>query len=111
MPEISSAPPDDYLRRLQNAILQLNGCQSKYLEIATVSQTFVSFHKNTAWQGEVAVFEVYGHPTARRAYAWSYTTEHEKTRYIIVFEIPPVNSPETAVQAAIAAQIVNGTYR
>lgn len=111
MPEINSAPPDDYLGRLQNAILQLNGCRSKYVETATVSRTFLSFHKNTAWQGEVAVFEVYGHPTARRAYAWSYTTEHEKRRYITVLEIPPVNSPETAVQAAIAAQIVKGSFR
>ena len=111
MPEISCAPPDDYLARLQNAILRLNGCQSKYVKTATVNQDFVSFDKNTAWQGEVAVFEVYDHPTARRAYAWSYTTEHEKTRYVIVMEIPPVSSPETAVQAAIAAQIVNGTFR
>jgi hypothetical protein len=111
MPEISSPPSDDYLARLQNAILRLNGCESKYVESATVSQDFVSFDKNTAWQGEVAVFEVYGHPTARRAYAWSYKPEHEKTRYVIVLEIPPVSSPETAVQAAIAAQIVNGTFR
>jgi|ERR1041385_346960 hypothetical protein len=111
MPEISSAPPDEYLACLQNAILRLNGCQSKYVETATVSQAFVSFHKDTAWQGDVAVFEVYGHPTARRAYAWSYTTEYEKTRYVVVLEIPPVSSPETAVQAVIAAQIVNGTFR
>ena len=111
MPKTNSAPSDDYLARLQKAILQLNRCESKYVETATVSQAFVSFHKDTAWQGEVAVFEVYGHPTARRAYAWSYTTAHEKTRYVIVLEIPPVNSPETAVQAAIAAQIVKGTLR
>ena len=105
------AAPDDYLVRLQNAIRRLNGCESKYVETVTVSQAFPSFHKNTVWQGEVVVFEVYGHAKARRAYAWSSMGENEATRYVIVLEIPPVNSPETAVQAAIAAQIVNGTFR
>lgn len=111
MPKISSAPPDDYLACLQDAILQLNGCQSKYVETVTVSQPFLSFDRNTVWEGEIAVFEVYGHPKAQRAYAWSYTTDNEKTRYVVVLKIPPVNSPQTAVQAAIAAQIVNGTFR
>ena len=110
MPKISSAPPDDYLVCLKNAILKLNGCRSKYVETVTVSQPFVSFYKNTGWQGEVAVFEVYGHPNARRAYAWSSMVDNEQTRYVIVLEVPPVSSPETAVQAAIAAQIVNGTF-
>ncbi len=103
--------PDHYLVRLQNAIFRLNGCQSKYVETITVSQPSVSFHKNAVWQGEVAVFEVYGHPTARRAYAWSYTTDKEETRYVVVLKIPPISSAETAVQAALAAQIVKGTVR
>jgi hypothetical protein len=103
--------PDDYLVRLQNAILRLNGCQSKYVETVTVSQPSVSFHQSAVWQGEVAVFEIYGHPTAGRAYAWSYTTDNEETRYVVVLKIPPISSPETAVQAALAAQIANGTFR
>lgn len=102
---------DDHLLHLQNAILRLNGCQSKYVETVTVFQPSVSFHKNGVWQGEVAVFEVYGHPTAQRAYAWSYTTDKEETRYVVVLKVPPISSPETAVQAALAAQIANGTVR
>lgn len=108
MPKTNSAPPDNYLVRLQNAIRRLNGCESKYVETVTVSQPFLSFRHNTVWQGEVAVFEVYGHPKARRAYAWA---NNEEARYVVVLEIPPVSSPQTAVQAAIAAQIVNGTFR
>jgi hypothetical protein len=111
MPKTSSALPDDYLVRLQNAIRRLNGCESKYVETVTVSQSFQSFQQNTFWQGDVAVFEVYGHAKAQRAYAWSSTADNEETEYIVVLEIPPVSSPETAVQAAFAAQIANGTFR
>jgi hypothetical protein len=111
MPKTNSAPPADYLVRLQNAIRQLNGCESKYVTTVTVSQSFLSFRQNTVWEGDVAVFEVYGHPRAQRAYAWSAMVENEETGYVVVLEIPPVSSPQTAVQAAIAAQIVNGTFR
>jgi hypothetical protein len=110
MLKISGAPPDNYLVHLQNAIRRLNGCESKYVETVTVSQPFLSFRHNTVWEGDVAVFEVYGHPKAQRAYAWSSTTDNEETRFVVVLEIPPVSSPQTAVQAAIAAQIVNGTF-
>lgn len=111
MPKSNSAPPDDYLVRLQNAIRRLNGCESNYVETVTVSQSFVSFRDNTVWQGDVAVFEIYGHPKAQRAYAWSSTADNEETRYVVVLGISPVSSAETAVQAAIAAQIANGTLR
>jgi len=109
MPKINA--PDDYLAGLQNAILRLNGCPSKYVETVSVSQPSVSFHNDAVWQGEVAVFDVYGHPTARRAYAWSYRTDKQETRYVVVLKVPPISSPETAVQAALAAQIVNGSVR
>ena len=100
-----------HIVRLQNAIRQLNGCETKYIESLTVSESFLSFQKNTLWQVEVAVFEIYNHPQAKRAYAWSYTVDNKDTTYVVVLEIPPVNSPQTAVQAAIAAQILNGTFR
>jgi hypothetical protein len=106
-----SALPVDHVARLQDAIRRLNGCRSEHIETITVSESFVSFRKNTVWQGEVAVFEIYGHPKAKRAYAWSHTLPNEEIRHIVVLEVPPVNSPQTAVQAAIAAQIVNGTFR
>lgn len=111
MPKTNSAPPDDYLVRLKNAIRRLNGCESKYVETVTVSEPFLSFRHNTVWQGDVAVFEVYGHPKAQRAYAWSSMADNEQAKYVVVLEIPPVSSPQTAVQAATAAQIVNGTFR
>ena len=104
-------PALDYIARLQNAIRQLNHCESKYVNSVTVSECFLSFRRNATWQGEVAVFEIYGHAQARRAYAWSYRTDDQYTTCVVVLEIPPVTSPQTAVQAAMAAQIVNRAFR
>lgn len=110
MPKTNTALPGDYIARLQDAIRRLNQCESKFVRSVTVSETFLSFAKTKVWRGEVAIFEVYGHPQAKRAYTWSDTVGDKDTRYIVVLEIPPVRCPETAVQAAIAAQIVNGTF-
>lgn len=107
----TNAPPDDYIERLQNAIRQLNHCESRYIETVTVSESVRSFQHNTNWQGNVAVFEICGHPKARKAYAWSCLLLNQKVRYVVVLEVPPVNSPQAAVQAAITAQIVDGTFR
>ena len=109
MPNINGSLPDDYIVRLQNVIRRLNGCESSYVRTVTVSESFHSFQKDIPWQGEVEVFEIHGHPQATRAYVWFCKLANEETRYVVVLEIPPVTSPQTAVQAAIAAQIVNGT--
>jgi hypothetical protein len=109
MPNANSLT-DDYVARLQNAIRQLNDCESKYIERMLISESFQSFKHNIIWEGEVAVFELRGHPKAKRAYAWCCASAANETRYVVVLEIPPVNSPQTAVQAAIAAAIVSGTF-
>jgi hypothetical protein len=53
--------------------------------------------------GNVEVFELAGHPKAKRAYAWPHPEgEHDKDEKIYaVLEIPPVTSARTGVQAAI----------
>ena len=76
---------------------QLNRCESKYVATVIVSEPFLSFQKERLWQGEVALFEIYGHAQAQRAYAWSSRVGDEDTRYVVVLEIPPINSPKTAV--------------
>lgn len=96
----------DYIAQLQKAIRDLHGCESQYLETVPVTETFQG---KTVWQGEVEVFEISDHPTANHAYAWSHKAgkDNTETRYIAVLQIPPVTSPETAVRAAIAAEIKN----
>ena len=61
------------------------------------------FEGKLAWTGEVETFEIDGHPKARRCHAWSYE-ENSETQYVTVLEIPPVDSPSSAVTIAIAAK-------
>lgn len=100
----------NYITRLQNAIRRLHRCESKYVESVSVSGSFLFFpDSKTLEKSEVAVFELPGNSQAKRAYAWSYRAGNN-IRCVVVLEIPPVTSPETALEAAIAAQIVNGTF-
>ena len=68
------------------------------------------FENQIAWEGTVEVFDLVGHEKARRAYAWSYR-DGDKNKTIAVLEIPPVDSPQTAVQMAIAATAKKGVKK
>src|SRR3954454_11139563 len=57
------------------------------------------------WEGIVHVFDLAGHPTASRAYAWSSPIEgSDKRRFFAVLHQGPVKSPVDAVRAAIAEE-------
>lgn len=86
-----------YLYDLKDAIRELYGCEADHVESVPVTETFQG---RTVWEGEVEVFNIRGHPKAKRAYAWSHRTEEGK-RYVAVLELPPVDSAQTAVRAAI----------
>ena len=65
------------------------------------------FRGKTLWQGDVEVFDLTGHPKAKRAYGWSHPegADNKGERFVTVLEIPPVVSAETAVKVAIVADI------
>jgi hypothetical protein len=96
----------DYIEELQAALLNLHGVSSTYVETVPVVE---EFHGEILWQGDVEVFDIRGHPKAARAYAWGHVTgeEDQARRYVTVLELPPVDSPQTAVKVAIAAEIKN----
>ncbi len=87
---------------LQDAIRHLHGCESTWVESVPVHET----HEGaTVWDGEVQVFDLVGHPTATRAYAWSYATTGTKRRFVAVLHVPGVDSPEAAVRASIVSDV------
>ena len=90
----------DYLDRLQVAVSQLHGCSAVHCASVPVHEVF---RGQTVWQGEVEVFDLMGHAKAKRAYAWSHREGPNDSgeRFVAVLEIPPVESPVTAVRAAI----------
>ena len=95
----------DYIAELQAVFLKLHGCETEYVETVPVVE---EFQGETIFQGDVEVFDIRGHPKGTRGYEWGYTTtEGGGRRYFTVLELPPVDSPQTAVRAAIMAEIKN----
>ena len=96
------ANKQDYLARVQVAVSQLHNCGAAWRETVPVHE---AFRGETVWQGEVEVFDLTGHPKAKRAYAWSHREgeNDEGERFVTVLEIPPIESAITAVRASIIA--------
>jgi len=89
-----------YIQELRDVIRRLHGVESMHVESVPIKETFQG---KTVWEGIVEVFELYGHPTAKRVYAWSHDTDNPKQprRHVTVLHIPPITSPILAVRAAI----------
>jgi hypothetical protein len=58
----------------------------------TIDQTFLEKEK-----------DLIGHPNAKRVYAWTYR-DGAQNKTVAVLEIPPVDSPQSAVKVAVAAR-------
>lgn len=85
---------------LKDAIRTTHGCESLYVKSVPVTEVFEG---ETTWEGVVEVFELVGHPEAKRAYAWSYRNG-DQNKIIAMLEVPPVDSPQMAVKIAIAGK-------
>ena len=77
----------------------MHRCKAEYVESVPVMEMFGS---QVAWEGVVDVFNIAGHPKAKRCYAWSYKGDRDE-HFVTVLEIPPVDSPNTAVRVSLAA--------
>jgi len=61
--------PHKRITTLKNAIRATHGCESLHVKSVPVTEVFEG---KVAWKGKVEVFDLVGHPKAKRAYAWSY---------------------------------------
>ncbi len=84
------------LSTFDQAIQATHGARPSLAERVPVHEQFGG---ETVWEGDVLVFELSGHPTASRCYAWEVDG-----RVTAVLHEPPVDSPRAAVRAAIAAE-------
>lgn len=89
------------MRGLREAILAVHRCNSRHVQTVPVMELFKD---QTLFDGYVEIFDLDGHPKAKRCFAWGYD-DAGTLRSTAVLEIPPVDSPETAVKVAIAARI------
>lgn len=88
------------IKAFQEAIRATHGCEAVRVKSVPVREIFQG---KTAWEGFVEVFDIKGHARAKHCYAWRYL-DGKEWRYTTVLEIPPVDSPQTAVKIAIAAK-------
>src|ERR1700722_14535746 len=94
-----------YIEELQDMIRHRYNVESTHIESVPVKETFEG---KTIWEGIVEVFDLKDHPKAPRLYAWSYETDNpKKPRHVTVLQQGSVNSPLTAVQAAILEEFKN----
>jgi hypothetical protein len=88
--------------QLRDAVERMHGGSAQPTQSVPVRETFEG---QPVWEAVVHVFDLAGHPTATRAYAWSSPIEGStKRRFFAVLHQPPVDSPQAAVRAAIVAE-------
>jgi hypothetical protein len=85
---------------IQKAVEKAAECPATHLETVSVVE---GFGGQIIWQGKVEIFTLDGHAKAKRAYGWQ-TGDGTDAQSTAVLEIRPVDSPNTAVRAAIAAK-------
>jgi len=84
---------------LRDAVERLHGCPAQLVEAVPVS---ASFGRGPVWHGIVHIFDLGGHRSADRCYAWSWRVEGGNgRRFFAVLHTPPIASPADAVRAAI----------
>ena len=84
---------------LREAIRDMHGCHSRWVESVAVREA----SRSRLWEGEVQVFELTGHPVAKRCYAWSYPVGSTTRRIVALLHSPHVDSPAAAVRAFLEA--------
>ena len=90
------------LSELKQAVEVQHGTSATFAQSVPVRETFDG---KPVWEGVVHVFDLAGHPTATRAYAWSSPIEGSaKRRFFAVLHTERINSPIKAVRAAIVAE-------
>lgn len=90
----------NYLTSLKHAIHNLHGCDSRHVRTVHVSEVFKG---QTIWDGDVEVFALVEHSTAKTAYAWVHMKD-KVPQFVTVLQLPPVDSPESAVKISLAAE-------
>jgi hypothetical protein len=95
---VNEGPDYPEMAEIQLAVEKGAGCPAKHIDSVVVVE---GWREQIVWEGNVEVFELTDHPKAKRAYGWR---DYNSGEFIAVLEISPVDSPNTAVRAAIVAK-------
>jgi hypothetical protein len=89
---------EEPISEIQLAVEKAAGCPAQYLRTALVIE---GWKEEIVWQGEVEVFTLNGHPTAKVAFGWKHFFGDD---FIAVVGLPPIESPNAAVREVIVAK-------
>ena len=92
---------EKYIQALRDAIRHSHGCASRYVETVPVKEEFGG---QIVWDGDVAIFDLAGHPEGHQCYAWGFRDDSGKWQYVTVLKVHPADTPRKAVQAYITTQ-------
>jgi hypothetical protein len=93
----------NYIEELRDVIRRLHGAEATHVESVPITETFQG---KTVWEGIVEVFDLSGHPTASRVYAWAHDTDDpgHPRRHVTVLHLHPIKTARDAVRAAIVEE-------
>ena len=97
-----------YIEELRDVIRRLHDAEATHVESVPVKETHQG---QTVWDGIVEVFDLSGHPSAVRVYAWAHDTDDPKRprRHVTVLHAHPVKSAQDAVRAFVIQESRIGT--
>ena len=95
-----------YIQELRDVIRRLHGAEATHVKSVPVTEVFQG---QMVWEGIVEVFDLVGHATAHRVYAWAHETDNpdKPIRHVTVLHLHPVKSAQDAVRAAIMQEAKN----
>ncbi len=89
----------NFRRRVLDAIEQRAKCDAVYVHTQPIR---IVMDGRVLWRGKVEVFDLKGHPYAKRAFGWAIKHKDKRTEYITVIGIPPLDTPLMAAKAYLA---------
>lgn len=85
--------------QLRDAVERLHGSRAQLVRAVPLVEAFGG---RPAWYGVVQIFDLGGHRSADRCYAWSSRIEgSDRRRVFAVLQTPSIASPADAVHAAV----------
>src|SRR6266478_1708052 len=74
---------------LKNAVERMHHCSARLIQSVPIREWF---EHETVWESAVHIFDLEGHATASRAYAWSSSIEgSDNRRFFAVLHQPPIH--------------------
>src|ERR1700720_3410411 len=92
-----------YIEELRDVIKRLHGVDADHVTSVPIKEVFQG---KTVWEGVVEVFDLRGHPSTKRVYAWAHDTDdpEKPRRHVTVLHSHPIASARDAVRAAIVQE-------